>query len=331
MRYQATFRRTMTAVAAITALAVTAAPALADVINGNDNDNTITGTAGADTISGNGGDDKLWGGDGNDELYGGTGADVLHGEDGVDRLFGGLGRDASYGGNNDDLIFSDTADDTAGDNVFGGAGNDTIWTRDGDTDWVTCGDGPWDLAILDNPDVLAADSGCERVARGPQVTSAASVHSERAAEWALAYAGRTESYLADTTQELDEWGARTGLSGDDFEWCGVFVHEAFWKAGVDLASEIRSTDWVYQTMSNGGSTHLQRVAINDARRGDILLIDWPNSGDNADHLALVVNDVKDSDTSVNTISGNTTVGSTRGVGFTDIPKSYIVYAIRVVS
>ena len=74
------------------------------IFNGDDNPNTLTGTADNDTINGFGGDDVLGGGAGGDDvLNGGDGNDVLHGDDsswsgqGDDLLHGGAGADSLYG------------------------------------------------------------------------------------------------------------------------------------------------------------------------------------------------------------------------------------------
>ena len=53
-------------------------------------------------------------------------------------------------------------DDTAGDTVDGGAGDDTIHVRDGEQDVVTCGDGN-DKVFADFKDVV--DTSCETVIR----------------------------------------------------------------------------------------------------------------------------------------------------------------------
>ncbi|PWB64627.1 MAG: hypothetical protein C3F17_06425 [Bradyrhizobiaceae bacterium] len=65
----------------------------ADVLNGNDLANVLTGLAGNDTLSGGAGNDTLYGGDGNDTLYGGDGNDTLEGGLGSDVLFGQAGDD----------------------------------------------------------------------------------------------------------------------------------------------------------------------------------------------------------------------------------------------
>jgi Ca2+-binding RTX toxin-like protein len=75
--------------------------ALAKVINGNDNDNTLRGTNRADTIDGKGGDDNINGRKGNDKLILGSGEDE----------------------------------------VFGAHGNDVIKAVDSSQDFIGCGDG----------------------------------------------------------------------------------------------------------------------------------------------------------------------------------------------
>ncbi len=325
-------RTSATAAVATLLLTAVAVPSYADIV-GNDNDNVLHGNDNPNVIFGRGGDDELYGHGGADELHGQLGADLLKGGLGSDRLNGGQGRDVLDGDQGDDLLYADDPADrdvTGGDRVRAGLDDDTVWSRDGERDTVTCGDGNLDLAILDDRDDLTANHGCERVSRRPDVRrSDDSELAARATEWAIAYAGRTQGYLANTTQELDQWTARTGLTGDNFDWCGIYVHEAYWKAGQDLADGIRSTDWLFGVMAAGGTAHLQRVAINNIRRGDILLIDWPQQGDAHDHIALATSD-HDGGTSITTISGNTGIdGGARGVGFDTISTSTIVYAIRV--
>jgi Ca2+-binding RTX toxin-like protein len=135
-----------------------------DAIEGDNNDNTLIGTAGDDHILGYGGNDTLIGGGGNDLLDGGNGIDR------VQIRFGGLGaQDFTFTGNQtvlsadgtltlanleraiisgsafddhlvggayDDQLFGDSGNDLlsgqAGDDFFdGGQGNDTIDGGDG--------------------------------------------------------------------------------------------------------------------------------------------------------------------------------------------------------
>ncbi|MFO1143465.1 MAG: hypothetical protein U1E59_13955 [Amaricoccus sp.] len=86
-------------------------------IDGDDRNNTLTGTGSADRIRGFGGNDLMHGLAGNDRLEGGNGGDTLRGDGGRDLLIGGLGRDLMYGGaGNDTFAFDDrdAGDATAG-------------------------------------------------------------------------------------------------------------------------------------------------------------------------------------------------------------------------
>ncbi|ORF36512.1 calcium-binding protein [Snodgrassella alvi] len=74
------------------------------IIEGNDRDNELFGTAGKDLMYGYGGNDILHGYDGNDLLDGGDGNDILYGGAGDDQLFGGTGEDILEGGSGNDLL-----------------------------------------------------------------------------------------------------------------------------------------------------------------------------------------------------------------------------------
>lgn len=99
-------------------------------IDGNENDNSITGTSGADNIKGNGGADTIAGSGGDDTLSGGSGNDDIDGGSGNDTIFGGNGDDTITGGRGDDTIIGGRGDDvmSAGNN----SPSDTFVIRDGD-------------------------------------------------------------------------------------------------------------------------------------------------------------------------------------------------------
>ncbi len=103
----------------------------------------ITGTSADDQIKGTNKAEEIRGLGGRDEITDGRGKDVVHGGKGADNLIG-------YGG------------DTSVDRFSGGAGDDTIQTRDvpASKDHVRCGAG-FDRVYADKADVVSED--CERV------------------------------------------------------------------------------------------------------------------------------------------------------------------------
>lgn len=111
--------------------------ALATVINGDNNPNTLTGNASADVIQGLGANDTLRGSAGDDLVIGGTGDDFVYGDEGFDRLYGEAGRDQLYGGTDNDEIFggvdTDILEGGAGaDRLAGEAGRDIVLGDQGD-------------------------------------------------------------------------------------------------------------------------------------------------------------------------------------------------------
>ena len=74
------------------------------ILFGNNQRNTIKGTARSDELHGKGAADRLIGKAGNDALYGNGGADTLLGKNGNDRLYGGKGKDSIKAGQGDDMI-----------------------------------------------------------------------------------------------------------------------------------------------------------------------------------------------------------------------------------
>lgn len=91
-----------------------------DVVQGNNQRNTINGEAGHDQIYGGRGADNLFGGDDSDFLFGEQGRDQLFGENGHDILDGGWGRDILSGGEGHDILIGGRGRDT----LIGGEGYD---------------------------------------------------------------------------------------------------------------------------------------------------------------------------------------------------------------
>ena len=180
----------------------------ADRLYGNAGDDTLRGdtpNAGdlisRDRLFGGRGNDQLFGGDGRDRLHGGGGNDSSEGQGGRDLMSGGTGDDTQRGGAGDDLIFANLGVDTTYggegddrlwalargdvplpgvDSLRGEGGNDRFFTRDGEADVISCGEGD-DVALLDTADVIEdataenANGSCEKVVRAaPKVKEARS-------------------------------------------------------------------------------------------------------------------------------------------------------------
>lgn len=110
------------------------------IIEGDNENNTLTGGAGDDQMNGQEGDDIVDGGaghdvlhgaEGHDEVLGGAGDDILHGEDGDDLLMGNSGDDQLFGHFGNDVLRGGAGDDTAeggqdDDTLLGGAGDDGL-------------------------------------------------------------------------------------------------------------------------------------------------------------------------------------------------------------
>jgi Ca2+-binding RTX toxin-like protein len=115
-------------------------------VDGGPGNDFLTGSSKADTINGGDGADKIEARDGNDSLSGGAGDDEVNGGSSSDTLDGGPGRDLLEG-------------DCTG--CFG-PGNDTIDSRDGEADSVSCWLGA-DIVTADRLDVIEGDGQCESV------------------------------------------------------------------------------------------------------------------------------------------------------------------------
>jgi Ca2+-binding RTX toxin-like protein len=135
-------------------------------VTGGEGNDRIWGRWGADRLFGGPGDDRLWGGvandrnwgdDGNDTVGGGWGNDVQHGGPGNDTIYAARGIDESFGDAGDDDLWARARkdvhgpNDTVGDTLHGGEGNDAFRTRDGEQDNIDCGPGV-DRAYLDFKD-----------------------------------------------------------------------------------------------------------------------------------------------------------------------------------
>jgi len=130
-------------------------------LNGSDeaDELTIFNTDGSSRLYGRGGDDKLSAFDLADTIDGGAGADVIEGGYGDDTITGGPGRDminADVSGTSCHWIQCRMP-----------YGNDTVDSRDGEADNVTCGIGT-DVVSADPQDTVAADCETVNVGAGGQ-------------------------------------------------------------------------------------------------------------------------------------------------------------------
>jgi Ca2+-binding RTX toxin-like protein len=132
----------------------------AAIINGDDSDNQLCGTAGNDVFRGFAGDDvmnnaavvppfpaacptgtfgghdRFWGGDDDDIIFGDDGRDYIDGSNGEDILSGGAAEDRIFGGDGPDTIDGGAA----ADRLEGGPGDDKFINGAGN-DWIRGGEG----------------------------------------------------------------------------------------------------------------------------------------------------------------------------------------------
>ena len=126
-----------------------------DSITASNATDVIRGGEGNDTVVGEGGNDQVLGEAGNDNLDGYSGDDDVSGGPGNDTVRGGSDADTVDGGPGTDLIEGDAT------GALGSPGSDTIRSRDGERDTVTCGFGS-DSVTADEIDVIEAVE-CESV------------------------------------------------------------------------------------------------------------------------------------------------------------------------
>lgn len=138
-----------------------------DTISGNAEANLLLGGRGADILGGEEGNDSLEGGRGNDDLSGDAGEDQLFGNSGDDVISGGTGADTIRGGEGNDTLWGNSGDDVIGgsygdDLAYGGAGRDTI-TTDAGFDTIHGGAGRDLLNGGGNADEIHGGSGDDQI------------------------------------------------------------------------------------------------------------------------------------------------------------------------
>ena len=142
-----------------------------DSILGFDGDDFLLGGDGRDSIFTGDGDDRANGGNDGDSIIGGLGEDTLQGGSGNDWISGGQGNDSLEAGNGTDFLFGDEGDDYllgggfGFDHLSGGAGNDVV--RGGsDRSLLEGGDGEDTLLGSSSNDVIFGNNGDDFIVGG---------------------------------------------------------------------------------------------------------------------------------------------------------------------
>jgi hypothetical protein len=149
---------------------------------------------------------------------------------------------------------------------------------------------------------------------------AVSGDAEAAVRWALGQEGVVEQPKgSDCGGPINGWQRRAGTPCGT-AWCGVFVHEAFLQAGIDLPWWIVSVPQTL-TRARAGEAGMRVIDKHDIKRGDIVIFQW-DSGD-PDHMGLATGSFKDG--RLPTIEGNTS----HGVHRRSQPSSVVVAGVRV--
>ena len=133
------------------------------LIYGDDNANSIEGTAQQEAVFAGAGNDTIYTRQGNDLVYGGEGDDyidtcegddIIYGENGNDTINAGYGNDTIYGGAGNDSIETGNGDDV----VYAGDGNDYIYNFQG-SDYIDGGDGDDTIVTRYENDTLVGGKG----------------------------------------------------------------------------------------------------------------------------------------------------------------------------
>ncbi len=147
-----------------------------DILSGKKRNDGLHGGGGNDSLLGGSGDDLLMGGADQDTLKGGVDHDTLNGGDGSDRLFGQSGDDSLNGGLADDVLRGGTGNDTldgeeGSDRLYGDAGEDSLIGGEGedllkggtDNDQLQGGDGSDTLYGEEGNDLLNGEAGDDKL------------------------------------------------------------------------------------------------------------------------------------------------------------------------
>ncbi|HEY9344605.1 MAG TPA: calcium-binding protein, partial [Inquilinus sp.] len=155
----------------------------ANVINGGDGDDDLSGLAGNDTLIGGAGDDHLTGGSGADQIDGGAGIDLVDyagsaavtinlstgtasGGDAAGDVLSGI--ENVYGA----FVVNDILTGSAGNNLLDGRGGDDVLSGLGGVDILLGNDGEDILNGGDSNDVLYGEEGADQLDGGAGIDTA---------------------------------------------------------------------------------------------------------------------------------------------------------------
>ena len=249
-------------------------------INGNNNANTLFGTALADVINAKGGNDLVDAGDGDDVVDGGAGNDLLKGGLGNDQLFGGADNDRLNGGAGNDRLDGGTGIDWAEFDGGGsvqvnltagtafGQGNDTLIGIEnilGSSfqDWLTGSAGNNIIAGGDGADQIFATMGVDVYDGGAGLHDAVYFRNQPGVTASLA--SGTYSFDANNRGTMSGVEDLVGGSGSDFLTGDAIANLLDGGTGNDTIAGGLGNDTIY---GGAGSDRLIADGGNDQLSGN---------------------------------------------------------------
>ncbi len=235
-----------------------------ETLNGTAEDDEIRSGDGNDTVHGNGGDDWINAfyreSDGDDRYYvysgtliayGGLGDDLIGGKEGNDQLFGGTGEDRIYAWGGNDIVDGGPGNDE----LFGADGNDTIYGKTG-SDRLRSGDGDDRVYGGSGNDQIRSGDGSDIVYGGDGNDWIDARYNEEGERRYFTYSGSLTAY-GDAGDDLI--GGKTGndvlnggtgddvlhgWAGDDRIYGGIGNDQIRSGDGVDIANGGDGNDWI---------------------------------------------------------------------------------------
>lgn len=133
-------------------------------------------------------------------------------------------------------------------------------------------------------------------------------------ERALAYSSRFVGHVENPTGSnrskwIDKWvGSFSSMRG--VSWCGAFAGYCLRVAGVQgLTSRVLYVPYIIEDAKLGRNGFVKFVKPEDIRKGDLVCMDFGNSGDTGEHVAIARGNYDALTKTVATREGNTSLGS----------------------